>query len=123
MKQHFVIRGRLSGLNELLGASNRHWAQGHRLKRDNMMLVMLDILAAGIKPVEGKAVITIACFEPNAKRDTDNVKAGACKIILDALQQMGVLQGDGRKYLLDTVMPPVRVDRENPRIEVAISPA
>jgi len=123
MKQHFVIRGRLPGLNEIIGASNRHWAQGHKLKRDNMMIVMLDILSAGIKPVGGKVVITITCFEPNAKRDADNVKAGTCKIILDALQQMGVLQGYGRKYILDVIAPQVEGDKNNPRIVVILEGA
>ena len=40
--------------------------------------------------------------------------------ILDALQEIGVLQGDGRKYIAQVIYSAVEVDKKNPRVEVEI---
>lgn len=121
MKQLLIIEGRLPGMNELLKAVSRHWAAGYQLKELHMQKIQWACINQHIKPVPAfqKPVITVMCFEPNARRDEDNVKAGACKIVLDALQKAGILQGDGRKYIT-LVQPPVEVDRKNPRIEVSL---
>lgn len=121
MKQLLTVEGRLAGMNEILGSANRHWAAGYRLKKSNMSRVCGACIACRIKPIprDIKPCITIKCYEPNARRDEDNVKAGAAKIILDALQEQGILAGDGRKYIT-LVQPCVEVDRQSPRIEVTI---
>lgn len=115
MGQHFTITGRLPGYNELKA---RCWQESARRKADAMREVQIAAMAARIKPVRQRISITIRCFEPNAKRDVDNVTAGAGKVILDALQEIGVLAGDGRKYIEQVVYSKVEVDRKNPRIEV-----
>lgn len=119
MKQQMVILGRLAGLNELLDANRRHWAVGAKLKKKEMRRVEEFIMINRLRETTGKATITISCYEPNARRDEDNVKAGASKIILDALQKSGIIRGDGRKYI-NLIQPAVEVDRVNPRIEVII---
>lgn len=53
------------------------------------------------------------------KRDEDNVLFGACKIILDALQQINILPNDNRRWVRLDLLP-VRVDRQKPRIEVTL---
>ena len=53
------------------------------------------------------------------KRDEDNVLFGACKIILDALQQTNILPNDNRRWVRLDLLP-VRVDRQKPRIEVTL---
>lgn len=118
-QQQLYIYGRLPGMNELLGADRRHWAAGYKLKREAMDKVMQSALICRIKPVKGKAHIVIKCYEPNARRDEDNVKFGAFKIILDALQKNGVLINDSRKYITQEA-PPVEIDRADPRIIVTI---
>ena len=115
--QTMTINGRLPSYNEL----HRHpWQMAKRTKQVGMDIVMWYARYARLKPVEGKCTVTIACFEPNARRDVDNVTSGASKIILDALQQIGILKGDGRKYVDQVIFPKVEVDRENPRIEITI---
>jgi Holliday junction resolvase RusA-like endonuclease len=116
----FTIPGRLPGLNEIISSSSRHWAVAYRQKKEAKTIVQFAAKAAKIRPVEGKVIITIACYEPNRRRDIDNVRAGACKIILDALQDIKILQGDGQKYIADIIQPAVQVDKVNPRIEVEI---
>lgn len=117
MKQRFVIDDRLPGYNDL---HQQPWYKSRRIKQNAMDTVMWYARIAGLKPIQGRCIVTITCYEPNARRDVDNVKAGANKVILDALQQMGILKGDGRKYVADTYNPPVEVDRRNPRVEVVI---
>lgn len=116
--QIFEIKGRLPGYNEL---HKQPWQVARRIKQDAMSKVIWAAWRYRVKPVQGPCEITIACYEPNARRDVDNVKSGANKVILDALQQMGVLQGDGRKYVTNVINPPVEVDRENFRVVVTIA--
>lgn len=98
MTQTFTIPGRLPGYNEL----HKHpWQAARRVKQEAMDAVIWAARAARIQPVQGRCVVKICCYEPNRRRDVDNVKAGANKVILDALQQMGILKGDGQKYVAD----------------------
>ncbi|WP_230197975.1 RusA family crossover junction endodeoxyribonuclease [Megasphaera massiliensis] len=65
-----------------------------------------------------KAYIKFHWVEKNKRRDKDNI-AFAKKFILDALQEMGILQNDGWSEILgfsDTF----DVDKDNPRIEVSL---
>ena len=117
-EQSFVIPGRLPGYNEL---NKSGWGNNYRVKTKALELVEWYIKVApfGITPVSEKITVEIRCFEPNARRDDDNVTSGASKIILDALQQMGIIKGDGQRYV-QCIKHPVEVDRENPRIEVTL---
>lgn len=119
MYQKFVIPGRLPGLNEIIASSRTHWAAANKQKIDVMSTVIYAARAARIKPVKGFAGITITYYEPNKRRDADNVQAGGNKAILDALYKAGIIQGDGQRYI-KLIQPPLEVDRENPRIEVEI---
>ena len=116
MTQHLTIPGRLPGFNELTAG---HWATRHRVKSEAMELVGWEIKRQRIKPVQGKAVITIRCFEPTRKRDPSNVRAGAEKVILDALQSCGIIKNDNWQWLADTPAT-VEVDRKNSRVEIWI---
>ena len=116
MRYKLIIPGRLLGLNDLIKG---HWATTHRKKTAEMKRIQLEARAQSMRPVTGKVKVTISCYEPNAKRDDDNVTGGAAKCILDALQGIGVLKGDGQKYVM-CIKAPVKVDRENPRVEVLI---
>ena len=114
--QRFAIPGRLPGYNELMRG---HWARRQQTKNDAMTRVQTYAKIYGIRPVDGLVEVSIACFEPNAKRDADNVTSGAAKIVLDALKNMGIIKGDGQKYVRYAPRL-VTVDRANPRVEVEI---
>jgi len=91
-----------------------------RIKRKAMDTIGWAAKAAHIRPVNNRAEITIMCYEPNAKRDPDNVMSGAAKCILDALQNIGVLKNDNRKHVKPVLLVP-EIDRQNPRVEVTIT--
>lgn len=117
MKQTFTIPGKLPGYNQLM---HGHWAARQKVKDEAMTLVGWSARAAGIKPVTGLTTIKIQCFEPNSRRDMDNIISGASKVILDSLKNMGIIQGDGQKYVRYEPCTPV-VDRKNPRVEIVIT--
>lgn len=115
--QSFVVPGRLPGYNQLQG---RCWQETARIKQEAKNQVIAAARWGRIKPVRNyPCEVYITCWEPNMRRDDGNVKAGASKVILDALQDIGVLAGDGRKYVKSYDMP-VELDRGNPRIVVEI---
>lgn len=120
MTASFTIPGRLPGLNELVEA--RHYQEKGRIKAAAKRQVQSAVFTA--RPVVKKYTkpvgVSIRCYEPNAKRDPDNVVGGASKVILDALQEIKVLQNDNQKHIPRLVLELAGVDRENPRIEVAI---
>lgn len=65
-------------------------------------------------PVE----IFIIFYEPNRRRDVDNVYS-AQKYILDGLVRAGVLQGDGQRWVRD-VIPRIEIDAARPRVQVRL---
>lgn len=58
-------------------------------------------------------------YEPNKRRDKDNISSFGRKVIQDALVQCGVLEGDGWKHVAG-FSDRFEVDKTNPRIEVLI---
>lgn len=114
--QQFTIPGRLPGYNELKG---RCWQQSMKIKNEAMRTVQIYAAYARIKPVCGKVSIKITCFEKDHRRDADNVISGAAKVVLDALQGMGILKNDNRRAV-EYLPQPVQTDKKNPRIVVEI---
>ena len=58
-------------------------------------------------------------YEPNRRRDKDNICAGGRKVIQDALVKGGYLRNDGWKEIAG-FSDEFRVDKSCPRIEVEI---
>lgn len=115
----FTIKGQLPSLNEYTRACRTNHIVGAQMKKDAEQYISLFMRKC--EPVLGSVYVTFTWYEPNNKRDPDNV-AFAKKFILDALVSKGLIEGDGRKYVKgfsDTIM----TDTKNPRIEVEITQA
>lgn len=97
MQQELFIPERLAGLNDLIGAINRNRFLGNQLKQRETNLVAL--YAKRLKPCEHPVFIDFQYYEPNAKRDPDNI-AAAKKFILDGLVVAGVLPNDTQKWIV-----------------------
>lgn len=94
----FTIPFRLPSLNEYTKAINKSWRAGNDFKQDIEQSIALFI-RMGIKTmIDYPVKITFHWYEPNEKRDMDNV-AFAKKFILDAMQKTGKLKNDNRKYV------------------------
>lgn len=116
MKQHFTIQGRFCSLNEFYRM--HRYAQA-KTKRDNDAMVAWSAKAAKIKPCKNPVIIETVWFEPNHKRDLDNIIFGF-KFLLDGLVKAGILQDDSPRYV-ERIASEVSYDKDNPRIEVWIN--
>lgn len=111
----FTIPGRLPGMNEIIAAAKSHYGQYSAQKAENTALVAA--CAKGL-PKLNAAHIRICWFEPDERRDVDNVASGA-KYVLDGIVRAGVLPNDTRKHVL-SLTNEVMTDRKSPRIEVEL---
>lgn len=118
-KLNLVYTGRLPSMNEIIGANRRNFYMGNKLKQETQQDIMAQFLSQkrGVE-FQRKLHMRIWFYEPNQRRDEDNVKSGL-KFLLDALQEIKILKNDSPKYL-HIESDEVFVDRENPRIEIEL---
>lgn len=119
MRQSFTIHGRLDGMNDLIAANRKNIYAGAQLKKDNQWKAFLAIKQSGMKPVTGRCRIQYAFYEPNMRRDMDNISGFAHKVIQDALVDAEILENDGWRNI-SGYTDSFYVDKEDPRIEVTI---
>jgi Holliday junction resolvase RusA-like endonuclease len=112
-----TIPGRLPGLNEITDAARGNRYASAKMKKEYTELVAWCAKAARLPRME-KIDLAITWYEPNKRRDKDNIMAGQ-KFILDGLVQAGVIANDGWKQIGD-ITHRFRVDKANPRIEVEL---
>lgn len=93
---HFTFYGRMPSLNEYLAATGRNPKAGGRVKRECMNDVSWCIRKdlKGYK-AERPVILHYIIYEPNMKRDKDNVFSVTSKVFQDALQACGVIKNDG----------------------------
>jgi len=115
------IPGRLPSLNDIIAAAKQGKGkyQPYAIMKEQYTN---DIgwLAKKL-PRYNRADITITWYEPNLRRDPDNITAGQ-KFILDGLVAGGVIKDDSQRYI-NSITHKYEVDRENPRIEIEVQEA
>lgn len=119
MKITLVIEGQLPNLNAYTKACRGNRYAGARMKADAEKIITAYIKQQlnGIQ-FEGAVRLSFRWYEPNKKRDLDNI-CFAKKFILDALVSNEIIVADGWscvKGFTDQFF----VDKEKPRIEVDI---
>lgn len=112
-----VINGRLPGLNDYIDACRRTPYKANNMKKEAEELVFWAIRAAKLGPVPTPCRMEYTWYEPNKKRDMDNISAFGRKVIQDALVKAKKLPGDGWAYI-SGFSDDFQVDRKNPRIEI-----
>lgn len=115
-----VIDGRLPGLNDYQLECRRHKFLGAKMKRENIETVteFIKDQFRGIK-ITGACEFVYRWYEPNRKRDKDNISSYGRKVIQDALVDSGVLKNDGWNEII-SFRDYFEVDKENPRVVVEI---
>lgn len=117
---HFVINYTMPSLNEYLSACNRNPHVGAKMKSDNTMLACNAIRKSLRRwKTDKKIIIHYYFYEPNMKRDHDNVFSMASKCIQDALIKTNTISNDGWKNI-ENFTHDFFVDKNKPRIEVWI---
>lgn len=118
-KNKFTISGRLTGLNEYINACRENKYIANKLKKENENKVIQGIYGSFLKKgYKYPIILKITWYEPNLRRDTDNIMFGI-KFIQDALVKCKILENDSQKYVKGSYHE-FSVDKVNPRIEVEI---
>ena len=123
----FVIPGRLPGLNEYTTACRTNPHKGAKMKRDAQEFIEYAIIKAqhrGELPRRFRTPVRLVYtfYEPNKRRDKDNIASFAHKVIQDALVHLHLLDNDGWGDVYGWT-DEFGVDRRCPRIEVMIEEA
>ena len=120
MEYRLTIYGRLPGLNDMIEADRRDRRAGNRLKQESQETIRLYILR-DLKhlKIEKPVELHYSFYEPNRRRDLDNISGYAHKVTQDALVASGVLKNDGWANIVG-MNDSFYVDSKNPRIEVTI---
>ena len=118
-----TIWGTLPGLNDIIAENRRNYYAGAKQKKETQFLVVLAARKSlkKWKPT-GPVYMTYRWYEPNKKRDKDNIAAGGRKIIQDALVEAGYLKNDGWNDIVG-FRDEFYIDKKEPRIEVEIEEA
>lgn len=120
MEHKFTILGRLTGLNEYTSANRTNRHKGWRMKKDGEETVIWAIRQQ-IRGLHIDCPVTLhyRFYEPNKRRDLDNISSFAHKVIQDSLVKTGVLKNDGWKEITGFT-DEFYCDNKNPRIEVTL---
>ena len=120
----FVIYGKLPGLNDYTRANRGNKYLANKIKQDIQKnickYIVFGVSMKDLEKVDRYPIgLKIKWYEPNNRRDIDNITFGT-KFILDSMVCMGIIEDDSRKYV-DSIEHVVYTDKENPRIEVEIN--
>lgn len=113
----FTIPGTLPSLNDYVNACRANKRLGAKMSNDAHILCKYGMLKLAGKKLPG-VWITFRWIEKNRRRDKDNI-AFAKKFILDAMQEMDIIENDGWNEIHD-FRDIFSVDKYNPRIEVTM---
>ena len=120
MIYRLTIQGKLDNLNDYIAAFRTNQYKGSNVKNHNENKVKCAIYEQlGRIRISKPVYMTYRWYEPNRKRDLDNISSFGRKVIQDALVHTNVLKNDGWKEITG-FRDEFHVDSNNPRIEVEI---
>ena len=114
-----VIHGTMPSLNKYTDACRSHPKSGARMKSEAEALIAWQL--GSKKPFPTPCRVCIAWYEPNRRRDVDNIRFGV-KFVLDALVKAGILPGDSQRYVKE-IRDSFDCDARDPRIVVTLEEA
>lgn len=120
MIHQIVIPGKFPSLNEFIDANRRtrgKWNGGNAMKQADQAIIRRYI-PQGLK-CKGRIFLEYTFYEPNTKRDKDNISGYFHKVFQDALVQAGCIPNDGWKVIRGFT-DYFEVDKGFPRVEVRI---
>lgn len=115
----FVIYGRLPSLNDYCKAERTGYHCANNMKQRCQNAIKADIRRSKLKPIKYPIKILYRFYEPNKRRDKDNISGLAHKFIQDALVESGIIKDDGWDYV-SSFTDEFYIDKKNPRIEITL---
>lgn len=122
-KLELTIRCVIPSLNEYINMDRSNRFNGARMKRNATQDVMWEIKAQLPKSFETIVSVAYIAFEwhcINRKKDPDNISGMGRKVILDSLQEAGVLKQDNWNAILG-FEDSFDLDNKDPRCVVRIN--
>lgn len=113
-----VVDGTLPGLNQW--AEAKGWRARNAVKDRATARAARALRLAGVPRLRPPVRVTVECFEPDRRRDKDNVHSMACKVALDALQRTGAIGNDNWEWCPEVPGGGVSLDRGMPRVEITV---
>lgn len=118
-----IIDGKFPSINEFIDANRRSkgkWNKGNQMKQQSQEEISWQLCNQLKKVHIDKPVRLIySYFEPNKKRDLDNISGYFHKVFQDALVHCGIIHNDSWHYIVG-FSDEFNVDNKNPRIEIII---
>lgn len=118
-----IIDGRFPSMNQFIEANRigkGRWNKGNKMKQESQDTISSYIATQLHKVHIDKPVyIKYLFYEPNKKRDLDNISGYFHKVFQDALVHCGVIHNDSWHYIVG-FSDDFQVDNKCPRIEVTI---
>lgn len=119
----FTINGKFPSMNEFIDANRRskgRFNKGNQMKQRSQEEISWHLLSQHRKLHIDKPIkIFYTFYEPNKKRDLDNISGYFHKVFQDALVHCGIIHNDSWHYIVG-FSDDFKVDNKNPRIEVVI---
>lgn len=123
MEYEVVIPGRFSSLNEFILANRTgkgNWNKGNKMKQSDQLRICSYIAEQLHRiHIDSPVELHYRFYEPNKKRDLDNISGYFHKIFQDALVECGTIHNDSWMYIVG-FEDSFYVDNKNPRIEITI---
>lgn len=117
--EKFVILGTLPGLNDYISSERSSRFKAASMKKKCETVVMHSARSLGKWRAKSPVYMVYNWYEPNRRRDKDNICAFGRKVIQDALVRAKFLKNDGWKDI-SGFEDKFYVDQKNPRIVVEI---
>ena len=120
MSYKLTINGKLDNLNDYIDSCRTNQYKGSKVKNHNENIVKRAIYEQlGRIRISNPVYMTYRWYEPDRRRDLDNISSFGRKVIQDALVDTHVLKNDGWKEIKG-FRDEFYIDKKNPRIEVEI---
>ncbi len=114
----FILTGEYATLNEYTDANRTHYRYGAAVKKAETNRAAVELALQWKGETVPKSIIKFTWYRKNKRTDPDNI-IFAKKFILDAMQEVGILENDGWKQIAgfeDRWL----VDKDNPRVEIEV---
>lgn len=115
----FTIRGTLPNLNDYITAERTNRYQAAAMKKQCESIVIHAARSLGKWQAEKPVYMIYHWYEPNCRRDLDNISSFGRKVIQDALVKARVLRNDGWKEIVG-FEDRFYMDSKKPRVVVEI---
>lgn len=115
-----IIEGKFPSMNQFIEANRAHKQKGNKMKQQSQDEISWQLLQQLKKlHIDRPIRISYTFYEPNKKRDLDNISGYFHKVFQDSLVHCGIIHNDSWHYIVG-FSDEFYVDNKNPRIEVVI---